>query len=90
MAGHRVQRFWCEEKKGPQRSVRWSNLIRCERKYILDNNAPPSSTQFSEAAEEAMSLVPDEMKSVCMFHDVEFRDLLEAHEDVAVNLLEGK
>lgn len=44
----------------------------------LDDMAPVA-TLLGDAAEKAMSVVPDEMKSVCVVHDLDFRDLLEAH-----------
>lgn len=36
-----------------------------------------------------MSIVLSEMKSFCRVYDVEFQDLLEAHEDVSSKSLEG-
>lgn len=50
---------------------------------MFDNTVPAVSTLFPDAGKEVMSIVLDMMKLVGMVYDVDFRDLLVAHEDVA-------
>lgn len=60
------------------------------REEECDHKARGSSTLFSDAAMEAMLIVPDEMKYICMVHDLAFWALLRAYEDVTGDSLEGK
>lgn len=48
------------------------------------------STLFSDATKEAMAIFLNKMKSVCMDYGVDFRDLLEAPENVAGDLFRGR
>lgn len=51
---------------------------------------PAASIILQEAVNEAMSVVPESMKYVCTVWDVDVRDLLETHEEVAGALLRGR
>lgn len=49
----------------------------------LDDIAHASSTLLPDVAKKAMSAVPIQMKSIFMVYDLDFRDFLGTHEDVA-------
>lgn len=56
---------------------------------LFDDIASAASTLLPVPAKEAMAIVLDEMKFVCMAQDVYSRYLLEAHRDVTGESLEG-
>lgn len=65
-------------------------FIRCEGRRHIGRYTTSSSTLLPSAAMEDISVGQDKKKSVYMVSDVDFRNLLEAHEDVARDSLEGE
>lgn len=52
-------------------------------KDVLDDIVPTAFTTLPFAANEAMSVGREAMKSICTINHVHFRDVVEKHEDVA-------
>lgn len=59
-------------------------------KDFLDNIAPVASTVLPHASRDAMSIVLNEMRFVCMVYYVDFQHVLEAYKDVTGNTVDGK
>lgn len=76
--------------KKPDRSrVLWLNFIQCGRRRRTRRYSTTSSPLLHNTA-EALSIVLDGMKSVCMVHDVAGQGLLVNLEDVPCDPLEGR
>lgn len=57
---------------------------------VLNEIASATTILLLDAAKDAMSIILDEIKSVCMVYNVEFPNLVEGHENVAIESPERK
>lgn len=56
---------------------------------VLDTGAPGASTLLFDEVKDAMSIFLAGNRSVCIVYGVDYRYLLEAHEHVAGDLVDG-